>query len=278
MDVHGPYDTIPSPYNELFLEKKDIISNRKLTEEEIKKIPSYWGLKDLQKTDLNYYITLYDQEIRFADTEIKKLMDNFGRLGLLNNTIIVITADHGVEFLEHGDWDMGNNLHDENLHVPLIMKLPSKLPRSYIIDNQVRSIDIMPTLLGILDIPVHNNINGENLTSLIFEQKQFNLDAFSEANIRDPYNYIKSLRTERFKMIYDTNTQSAWLYDLEADPKESVNLAHNDIYSNHFKKAYNLLKANIKTNINLKKHYKDNQTLELNQGMKEDLKSLGYIQ
>lgn len=278
MDVHAPYDSIPSPYNELFLENKDIISNRKLTEEEIKKIPGYWGLRDIKKTDLNFYITRYDQEIRFVDAEIKKLMDNFDRLGLLNNTIIVITSDHGVEFLEHGGWDMGKNLHDENLHIPLIIKLPSKLPHTHIIDNQVRSIDIMPTLLGILDIPAPNNINGENLTPLIYQKGQLNLDAFSEAMDSDPFNYIKSLRTERFKMIYDTNTKNAWLYDLETDPKESVNLTQNDMYNNQFERVFNLLNANIKINSNLKKHYKEHQTVELHEDMKEDLKSLGYIQ
>ena len=278
MDVHPPYDTIPSPYNKAFLEKKDIISDRKLTEEEINKIPEYWGVRDLQKTDLNYYMTLYDQEILFADAEIKKLMDKLDGLGLLKNAIIVITADHGVEFLEHGGWDMGKNLHDENLHVPLIIKLPSKLPRNYIIDNQIRSIDIMPTLLGILDIPVPNNINGENLTPLIYQKGQLNLDAFSEAMDSDPFNYIKSLRTERFKMIYDTNTKDAWLYDLETDPKESVNLTQNDIFNNQFERVFNLLNANIETNNRLKKHYKERRSVELNEEMKEDLKSLGYIQ
>lgn len=292
MDVHAPYNNVPQSYNRLFAENRENLFKRNISEEELKKMPSYWGIKDVNKMDLNSYITPYDQKIRFVDDEIKNLINKLETTDLLDNTLIVIVSDHGIQFLEHGRWDMGGNLHDENIHIPLIMKFPRKLPRNYIIDNQVRSIDIMPTLLEMLNFSAPDNINGESLLPLIYKKEKINLDAFSEAVydyedvnnklIENINNQIQSLRTNEFKIIYDHDISSLrrglYFYDLKMDSKESFNLTQNNKYKNQFERLYNRLNYIIKENNGLVKYYEKNQTVELNKETKDKLKSLGYIQ
>jgi arylsulfatase A-like enzyme len=157
---------------------------------------------------LRDYVIRYDREIRFVDAEIGRLLARLEALGVREDTLVVVTADHGLEFLEHGGWDMGYTLYDENLRVPLIMVLPAKLPRNRRIESQVRTVDIMPTILGILEIPLQHEVQGHDLNPVIARSGELDLDALSEAVFRAgpgtpryEFNLIKSLRTERFKII-----------------------------------------------------------------------------
>jgi arylsulfatase A-like enzyme len=95
---------------------------------------------------LEYLIALYDSEINYLDYHIGNLIY---KLGLDKNSLIVITSDHGEEFLCHGSLGHGNSLYQELIHVPLIIKLPPsyKKPIISVIDEPASIIDIMPTIL-----------------------------------------------------------------------------------------------------------------------------------
>jgi arylsulfatase A-like enzyme len=320
MDVHGPYNQIPSPYNEMF--SPDTYPERKLTRAEQAGVPSYWKLSPLP--DLRDYVIRYDREIRFVDAEIGRLLARLEALGVREDTLVVVTADHGLEFLEHGGWDMGYTLYDENLRVPLIMVLPAKLPRNRRIESQVRTVDIMPTILGILGIALQHEVQGQDLNPMIARSGELDLDALSEAVYRAgpgtpryEFNLIKSLRTERFKIIdkgesavctwwrrpwwclrrlregasqaglttgafiaatWSQPAAGSELYDLEADAGELNDLLEVPAEKpQHHAEEAAQLRQRLEANLTASQRYHSGGGKPLDAETLENLKSLGYI-
>ena len=105
---------------------------------------------DMDPTDLAHLIALYDAEIRFTDEHIGYLFDALERNGLTERTLLIVTADHGEEFFEHGGKGHRRTLFDEVLKVPLLLRLPNQVPAGLRVSSQVRHIDLMPTILSLL--------------------------------------------------------------------------------------------------------------------------------
>jgi arylsulfatase A-like enzyme len=148
---------------------------------------------NLTEEDTKKIIAAYDGEIRYTDEEMGKLLTALDSLSLLNNTIIIITADHGEELKDHGLIGHGHSVYDELIHVPLIIKIPGA--ENKVVDDQVELIDIFPTVLDILGISIPNQLEGKSLTRLITGQKKLNKTVYSET-----FNFI-SVRTPEFKLI-----------------------------------------------------------------------------
>jgi hypothetical protein len=161
-------------------------------------------------------------------------------LGLRENTILIITADHGDELMEHGfvghastNWD--STVYDDLVQVPLLIVYPPKLPQGKRIDTQVRMIDIMPTVLDLVDIPLDAPIQGKSIVSLMNQDAAFQETAYSEST---PCGYscpkklvnnrLRSVRTNDWKFItvYDdaTGETQEELYNLREDPGEQDNV------------------------------------------------------
>ncbi len=170
-------------------------------------------LKALFPRDHLYARQLYDASIHSVDREIARLFDGLRVRGLLADTLVVITSDHGEEFWEHGRTGHGYNLYDENLRVPLLMKGPG-LPAARIA-NQVRSIDIAPTIAALAHIAPGSSWLGEDLTKIVAGEKR-DLPAFSES-AHLPY---KAIRYHNFKLVVSLRRPFRQLFDLNADPAE----------------------------------------------------------
>jgi len=97
-------------------------------------------------------LEVYDATIRFADEGVGSLLDGLERLGLSERTVVVVTSDHGKEFGEHGAVNHGHSLHTELLRVPLIVQVPGLAPAR--IERPVMLVDLVPTLLDALDLPL----------------------------------------------------------------------------------------------------------------------------
>lgn len=109
------------------------------------------------------YRELYDGAIRFLDEELAKLFAELKAKGLYDNTLILLTADHGEEFYEHGGWWHGTTLYDEQLRVPLIVKPPQGGSQGVVSEALVSSLDIAPTILTAVGIPVPQTMIGKPL-------------------------------------------------------------------------------------------------------------------
>ena len=112
------------------------------------------------------YIEAYDADIPYTDGCIGRIIDDLQRRGDLNRTVIVITADHGEEFGEHGAMGHGKSFHREVTHVPLLIFVPY-LKGSRWITTPAHQIDLLPTLLALAGLPADSHLSGQNLGKLI---------------------------------------------------------------------------------------------------------------
>jgi len=128
----------------------------------------------------DYYRALYDAEIRYMDDVLKRFFDELARLGLDDETTVVVTSDHGEEFLEHGKM-VHEQLYHEVLRVPLLIVHPDPATRGRI-DAVVQSIDIAPTLYAIADVPAPARMSGASLVPYLAGQREpLRRDAYAEA-------------------------------------------------------------------------------------------------
>jgi choline-sulfatase len=177
---------------------------------------------------------LYDGEIAYADSAVANLIAYLKKAGVYNNAIIVVTGDHGEGLGEHGEDTHGLLLYDSTLHIPLIVKMPvngvgAAHPtngRGTVIDAQVRTTDILPTILSATGVAAPAELNGESLVSLIDGQTSSSSskrELFAETDypLRWEWAPLRALRADNTKWIEAPRPE---LYDLQADPKELKNL------------------------------------------------------
>jgi arylsulfatase A-like enzyme len=119
-----------------------------------------WG--DLSPPELTYLEKLYDGEIAGLDAELARLFRRLHRRGLLDNTIVVLTADHGEEFGEHGGAQHGTALYEESVRIPLLMTGPG-LPAGRVVTDEVSLVDVAPTLLALLGLTPEPRFEGRSL-------------------------------------------------------------------------------------------------------------------
>ncbi|MCP4659051.1 MAG: sulfatase-like hydrolase/transferase [bacterium] len=194
--------------------------------------------------ELAYRTARYDGNIRRGDAFVGEILGELERLGLLDNTLLVFTSDHGEDLIQRysGDPapDHGHTLYDDVLLVPLVFHAPGRIPAGKRIDHQVRSIDILPTILDYLELDPEalGTFQGQSLKRMIEGTDQTPRLAYSEATTWGAER--ESLRTGDYKYIrrlsYGTLAEAFHfrdlplapvdeLYDLKADPGETVNLA-----------------------------------------------------
>ena len=165
--------------------------------------------------DLRPYLAAYDDEIAAADAAFDTLLRELRSMRGWRDTIVVLTADHGEEFLDHGGWEHGTNLHDELIRVPLVIQAPNS--PAGVIDAQVQLIDLFPTLLEMAGAPLPAT-SGRAL-EVLWDRRSPSHSAMSEI-----VGTQSALREERFKLITLASGQ-VQLFDLARDPHETLDVA-----------------------------------------------------
>ncbi len=121
----------------------------------------------LPAEDLQHLIALYDAEIRFTDQQIGVLLDSIDGTGLRDNSVVVVTADHGEEFADHGGFFHGFTLYDEMLHVPLIVAARGTWRFAPVVDSRLAQLtDIFPTLVELAGGVPRSDLDGRRLIPL----------------------------------------------------------------------------------------------------------------
>jgi len=163
-----------------------------------------------------HMIDLYNGEIRWTDSQIGTLLAELRRRGLEDRTLVILTADHGEEFLEHGHWGHGPNLYQQSLHVPLIFSGPEI--ESRVDSTIVGQYDILPTVLDYCGIDVPDYIEG---VSLLADGPSPERPVPSSAVIRrNDDTVFASVRQLNMKAIWSPVGDSSEFYDLGSDPLE----------------------------------------------------------
>ena len=172
------------------------------------------------------YLQLYDGEIGYLDEQLGRLFADLKRRGLYDKTLIVLTADHGEEFHEHGGWWHGTTLYDEQIHVPLLMKPARGGATGRVIEELTTSLDIAPTILATASVAVPAVMQGHALP-LDGAPPPGRESVFSEEDFEG--NVLQSVRTPVSKLITANpgnprGLQPEELYDVKTDPGEQRSL------------------------------------------------------
>jgi arylsulfatase A-like enzyme/Tfp pilus assembly protein PilF len=185
---------------------------------------------------VRYRSNLYDGEIAYADEQVGRLITFLSKRGLYDKTLIVLTSDHGESFGEHREFKHGYFLYDTTLLVPLLIKPIRHAFGKLTIEEQVRLVDVAPTILQILELPRVADFQGMGLLGLLAgKQKQLQLEAYSETFYPAQFgaSSLRSLRRAGSKFIEAPKPE---LYDLKADPGELRNVyASNQALANQLK-------------------------------------------
>ncbi|HVP56463.1 MAG TPA: sulfatase [bacterium] len=187
----------------------------------------------LTDADLKHVKALYDCQIMSADAALGTLVDSLKTWGLLKRSMIIVFADHGEEFLEHGSIDHGQTVYEETIRVPLVIYCPSLVSRAKRIPEQVGLIDLAPTILDILGYPKPAEFEGRSLAPLFSSHFKASPDSIRPCGL--PYRYLvaesiarrsekKALRCPPWKLIFDPVFGGVELYDISKDPHETNNL------------------------------------------------------
>jgi len=286
---HSPYKP-PRPYNKMF--SKEMISKYDMGK--LKGLSKRGGYGYMAKTvpvtkeEFDVLKSWYDGEIAYLDFRINELIEYMKESGLYENTLIVITADHGENFGEHDLMYHQFCLYDTLIHVPLMIIFPSLVKGGRRIDSLVSLIDLFPTLLDILGIDAseYGHVNGRSIAS--FKNEVFHPCIFAEYEvsegvlrlIKEEYEDInidafkrgiKCIRNLEYKLVQYSNGDEEF-YDLRNDAAENNNLAKErfDVKDDLKNELRKWTKSFEGAKLEPKK-------LEEDEEMRSNLEALGYL-
>jgi arylsulfatase A-like enzyme/Tfp pilus assembly protein PilF len=176
----------------------------------------------------------YDGEIAYVDAEVGRFVSYLRSCNLYDRSVLVLTSDHGESFGEHREFTHGYFIYDTTLLVPLIIK-PVGRPVQSVITQQVRSVDIVPTILQMLEVPIPSEVQGSGLLGLMLGKQHLLLDAYSETFYPTQFGWsqLRSLRRSNAKYIEAPKPE---LFDLGHDPEEMSNIvAQNQALASEMK-------------------------------------------
>jgi len=238
MDTHYPYFPPDDIFYEIFGERKSRLLSVMTWGEILKKII----YDEEMRRNITYYAQrLYDSSIRFVDHNIGVLMDYLERNGFIDETILVITADHGEEFLEHGAFGhtgrrFFTHMYEELLRVPLIVLVPPDWRPEIKMQGQpaISLVDIFPTILELLGVnekiscdgkPLHELLKASNNGRLIFAEASLYNKERGTLVIPPDERVTIAIKFGEWKYIfYETYNRKDELYNLRLDPAEQTNL------------------------------------------------------
>jgi len=153
---------------------------------------------------------LYDGNLAYVDSLVGELLRCLDERGLTEETIVVVTADHGEALFEHGFIGHNTQLYEESIRIPLVLKIPGRAPGR--VTEPVELLDLTRTLVQLAGASVPDEMQGRSLFAPREDRVAFTRSVWKRARY--------SARTKRSKLIWDSRTGKTELYDLVSDPRE----------------------------------------------------------
>lgn len=221
-DPHAPYAP-PAPYATRY--------HPGIPQVKPRQTPRYLKVYDtperpLPEGVLEYLEALYDASILYLDPQLERLFEGLRELGREDDTVVVITSDHGEEFKEHGGLTHANRLHEEVLRVPLLVIWPDRLAAGAEVERPAQSIDLFSTLCDLLDIPVPEGQTGTSMARYLLragdpvtaaQDRRVPRDVILVQHNHRHWGLLATLDRGRFKMISSAISDPT-LYHLDTDP------------------------------------------------------------
>jgi len=283
MDVHGPYNAGPEFLDSLLDKVEAMPDKRELSKEELKKLgylfkppKVYTDMKRHKRLSVyqEYWVARYDSVVREVDYHLGKLKVRLEEMGLWDDAYVIITADHGEALMENGYWDHGFSVYHPELHVPLFLRWPGVLATGERIRATVRLIDLMPTLIDQLGLPVVNGLQGRSLMGDITGGGSNKaVTAFAEGVKKGPKQQTVYLGD--WKLIITLRTGRRELYNVADDPLEQDELSEK--FAGKVEDLTRILQRQVAVNKQLGAGVSVEETL-LTPEQTDRLRSLGYVE
>jgi arylsulfatase A-like enzyme len=220
VDPHMTYDP-PAKFREKFAMPMDRVPDPNLFGKATDMRDLRTGRRSMASVPVERLERLYNGEIAYTDEQVGRLLAEVKALDLDKNTLVILTADHGEEFNDHGALEHGHSMYEEQLHVPLIMRYTSVIePRR--IGAVVRHIDVAPTILELAGLDPEPTFVGKSLAALLSKPGK-DRPVFSQRNLWGPP--LAGYRDEGYKVIQRLDDKKYEMYHLTVDPAEKVDLA-----------------------------------------------------
>ena len=192
--------------------------------------------KTLTAGDVARVRDLYDEEILYQDAMFGEFLDTLEKLGLSGETLILVVGDHGEEFQERGGWEHGGRLWEEQIRIPMILRVPG-LEKSggRRITEAVSLVDILPTVLGLYGLPPAPQVQGRDLSRFLLNASTgFPPGTIYAEEVGDARkNQLRSLTVENWKLLEhapaekEAGEPNYQLFDLKSDPEEQIDQSAN---------------------------------------------------
>jgi arylsulfatase A-like enzyme len=294
LDPHFPY-TPPEEYADRFIDDEHfdptvrVPIDRQSARRQMAAIGRDMVLEE--REDLAFYEARYDAEILYADTEIGRLLDGLGGSGRLDGTVIAMTSDHGESLGEHHYYfDHGRFAFQTCLRVPLILSYPGVIePR--VDPDPVQLIDLAPTLLELAGVALDDGawMQGESLVDRLLGDPDGTAEprlAFSEAGYATGGKWQRVVQDRRYKLVlvrgqhlrkwFGSPEGDQWvLYDLEADPAETVDVS--DVETSDARRLQKALVAWINAEPFDVGAQSSGEQGEMDDDTRKQLEALGYL-
>lgn len=238
-------------------------------------------------------IDLYDGEIKYTDVSyIRPIIEKMKELGLYENSLIILTSDHGEEFFDHEAWLHDHSVYEEAIRIPLIIKFPHSQYKGQKVQQIVSIIDIMPTILDALNIKNSSlSIDGRSLFSLITEKetqdRSFAVD-LAHRDYRDVCPTVIAMNQGSYKFIHNKKIKSPYiarvsknfgdeqteLYDLKNDPRETKNIV---LQIENRDLCFDLLNSIKEYCEKFSPEILNGERVTMDDSLRERLRALGYI-
>jgi len=219
---------------------------------------------------------LYDAEIAYLDSELERLWKELDALGLSDDTVVVVTSDHGEALGEHGRIGHGTVLHEELMRIVLLVRAPRVAPQR--VGQLACSVDVMPTALELSGVPLPASpLQGRSLAPLLNGSKQDLTFAYGTAVTRPGQEMSwHALRSGPWRYVADDSEGRRWLYDLRSDPGEE-----RDVLAERSEIAERLailLASRLRADQLLRRDVEAASKGELDPDMLRELRGLGYVE
>ena len=235
-------------------------------------------------TEQEHYYRLYQAEVSLLDREIEKFFAGLKRARLYDGTMFILFGDHGEAFGEHGAWEHGTSLFNEQLHVPLLLRFPAGRFAGYRADFPVSLLDLFPTVLDWLDIPLPAiQLDGVSLMpSLTSGQKRPEPVVSSVMNCwydeKVPPQLALSFLRWKIIVTFDEDTGGpgqAQAYDLRLDPREQTPLP--DLPPAAWKQALTVIRLHQNYLLQPRQKERKGEVANMDPELREQMESLGYM-
>lgn len=247
---------------------------------------SFWRPVDADDPeDVRQLRALYAGEVRYADDSIGTLLDALEASGVWDRTILVVLSDHGEAFLEHDNFGHAGGLYEELVHVPLIVRVPGSTPR--VVEDVVRTVDVMPTLLDLVGLPLPEQLEGTSLRPWIETGRGRELEAFSEQltgtnpepGTRSTSRAVRrSLRTRAWTYMSSGSEANRveQLYDRGEDPTEQHDLSGDPALAGVLEELRAAMDAHVARTEERAARYQGAELIDLDPELNDELRALGY--